>query len=143
MRSKAYTVLYYHFIWKTWERQPLISEMLERPLYRCMEGEVERLGGVVMAIGGTHNHVHLVVQLPAHIAPSRLMQQVKGVSAQFGRDFLGGDQLFRWQHGYGAFSLSRTHLEAAIRYTNHQKIHHATGQLWNEWEKFETTDETP
>ncbi|MGC4045221.1 MAG: transposase [Armatimonas sp.] len=137
MQTKAYAVLYYHFIWKTSGGNPLITEALERPLNRCIEGEVERLGGTVMAIGGTANHIHLVVQLPTQISPSRLMQQVKGVSAQFGRDFLGDDKLFQWQHGYGVFTLSRPHLKKAIAYTKNQKEHHDCQQLWNEWEQSE------
>ncbi|MGC4047927.1 MAG: transposase [Armatimonas sp.] len=137
MQTKAYAVLYYHFVWKTWEGHPLITEALVRPLYRCIESEVERLGGTAMAIGGTANHVHLVVQLPTQVSPSRLMQQVKGVSAQFGRDFLGEEKLFRWQHGYGVFTLSRPHLKKAISYTNNQKEHHDCEQLWSEWEQSE------
>ena len=135
MLRKAYTTLFYHFTWATWERLPILDASIERFLYRTMEAEVGRLGGETLAINGTVDHVHLVVLLPAKIAPSRLMQQVKGVSAQAGRDLRSREELFRWQHGYGAFSLSRPHVASAICYVERQKERHAAGTLWHEWER--------
>jgi putative transposase len=131
---KSYTAIFHHFVWATYERLPLIHAELERPLYRCIEAEVRKCGAEVIALGGIEDHVHLLVHLPGKIASARLMQQVKGVSAQFGRDFLGEDSLFRWQHSYGAFSLSRNHIDRVILYVENQKIHHARQKTWEDWE---------
>ena len=138
---KAYSVLFYHFVWTTQERLPLITEDLERPLHRCIESEVLRLGGKLIVLGGMPDHLHLVVHLPTKVAPSRLMQQVKGVSAQFSRGFLADEALFRWQHGYGVFSLSRSHIEKVVPYVQNQKRHHAEHKLWQEWEQTDVARE--
>ena len=135
MLRKAYTAFFYHFVWATCERLPLIEPEMERELYRSIEAEVAKMGGETLAVGGMEDHVHLVVCLPSKLAPCRLMQQVKGVSSQVGRELRGRDTLFRWQHGYGAFSLSRPHVARAVAYVNRQKEHHSHEKLWHEWER--------
>lgn len=94
----------------------------------------------VLALGGMPDHVHMVLRYPAKLGISKLLQQLKGISSHFANDRLGLP-LFRWQDGYGAFSLSRSHLTAAIEYVEHQEEHHAGGKLWPEWE--ETHEEVP
>ena len=119
-----------HFVWSTADRLPLISEEIETELYRLIESEAKRLGADVLAIGGTENHVHLLVWLPPKLAPSQFMQQLKGTSSHVGRRLRGEEALFRWQHGFGVFSLSRPDIPCVKRYIANQKERHAAGALW-------------
>ncbi len=135
-RSKA--EIYLHLVWGTWERLPLVTPDIERELYRCIENEARQLKCVVLAIGGMPDHVHLIVRVPTLVSAARLAQQVKGVSSTFVRNQLRIGELFRWQEGYGVFSISRSHLKRAIAYVEKQKRHHACCKLWAEWEE---TDE--
>ena len=135
-RSKA--EIYLHFVWGTLRRLPLVSENIERDIYRCVGDQATKLQCVVLAIGGMPDHVHLLARVPAKISASELAKQVKGVSSAFGRDRLGGESLFGWQDGYGVFSVSRSHVKRIIAYIENQKRHHADGTLWPEWEE---TDE--
>jgi putative transposase len=79
-RRAAHTVyeLHYHFVFTTKYRKPvLMGEIGQRvrELIReiCKSEDVEILKGAVRA-----DHVHMFVSAPPYLAPSRLMQAVKG-----------------------------------------------------------------
>lgn len=135
--------IFLHIVWSTAERVPCIAPEIERRLHRSIQAEVRRMGATVLALGGTEDHVHLLLLLPTTVALADLMQQVKGVSSQVGSALRGEEALFRWQHGYGAFSLSPTHVDAAKTYIRNQKRHHAEDRLWNDWETAEMPDAKP
>jgi putative transposase len=130
--------IFVHIVWGTWQKQPLVTPEIERSLYRCIENEAQRLRCKVFAIGGIADHVHLVVWMPSRLALATLVKQVKGVSSTFARDQLVSGGLFKWQAGYGAFSIMPSHLDKVIAYVQNQKQHHAAGTIVAEWEE---TDE--
>jgi putative transposase len=127
-----------HFVWATVKRTPLIRPEMERDLYRLLAAQANDLGIGVLALGGMEDHLHLVARVPTKLSSATIMQKLKGVSAQAFRSRLGDDTAFRWQHGYGVFSLSRTHVTPAIRYVERQKEHHARADLWPLWEETDT-----
>jgi REP element-mobilizing transposase RayT len=86
------------------------------------------LGGVAKAksipliiAGGTTNHVHLLLALPAATSLARAVQELKGNSSRWlnqnGRDFA-------WQEGYAAFSVSPPSKKAVVSYIANQEQHH-------------------
>ena len=44
--------LYYHLIWATKERQPLITPERETEVYGYIIGKADKLGSIIHAIGG-------------------------------------------------------------------------------------------
>jgi putative transposase len=71
---------YYHFVWGTKERLPLIEPGLEADLYRVIAAKVKHYDSIVHAIGGTQDHVHLAVSIPPKIALSEFMAGSKGIA---------------------------------------------------------------
>ena len=132
-RTKA--EIHLHFVWGTVHRLPLITPEVEREIYRCISGEVERAQCILLALNGMPDHVHLLVRMPTKLAPAALMQRVKGISSNFVRDQLRPDELFAWQDGYGVFSISRPHVRRVTNYIMNQKTHHAEGTLWPDSEE--------
>ncbi len=59
----------------------------------------------VIALNGMEDHVHLVVRLNATLSAAALAKQVKGSSSHLVRQILGREE-FKWQEGYGAFTIS-------------------------------------
>ena len=127
LRSRA--ELYLHFVWATEGREPLLTPDIERAVHRCIVNEVEKLKGVVLAIGGMPDHVHLVVQFPKIRSTAEVMKQAKGVSSALANDLTHHTRLFRWQNGYAVFSVCRSHLPTVIAYVKNQKRHHTQGPL--------------
>jgi putative transposase len=138
---RAKTELYAHLIWATPGRAALAKPALERPLYRCMEDQARQLGCTVLAINGMPDHVHMVLRYPAKVAVSDLVKHIKGVSSHFAKDELHVGLGFHWQERYGAYSLSRSHVEKVVAYVKDQKRRHADNDLWGHWE--ETEEDVP
>ena len=132
---KTKSEIYLHLVWATGDRRPLITPDIERAIHRCVESEAKRLGCDVLAIGGTDDHMHLVVKTPTRLSCARLAQQVKGVSSHFAHDQLSAQQGFYWQAGYGVFSLSRPDVDRVIAYVRDQKRHHQRDSIWLQWEE--------
>lgn len=127
--------LYLHLVWGTWDRLPLITPEIERPLYRCIQKEAKAQKCKVLALNGTADHTHLLVSFPTTITIATLVKQVKGVSSRFVNDRLSPATEFKWQGFYGAFTVSRWDEDKVKQYIKRQKEHHAVDDLWPEWEE--------
>ncbi|MBW4510529.1 MAG: IS200/IS605 family transposase [Scytonematopsis contorta HA4267-MV1] len=131
--------LYYHLVWTNKERQPMITLNKETELYGYIIGKSDALNCIVHAVGGTENHIHLVVSIPPTLAISEFTKKIKGSSSHHLNHSLNFDyQPFSWQEGYGVFAFGSKQLEQTIAYVNNQKIHHYEGTTNSHLEK--TTD---
>jgi REP element-mobilizing transposase RayT len=135
--------LYLHLVWATWDREPLITPGIERPLYRCIQQEAQKQGCTVLALNGVADHVHLVVSFPTTITIADLAKQVKGVSSCFVNDQLSPSSQFKWQGFYGAFTVSRWDVDKVVTYVKRQKEHHRANTLLAEWEEMFEEVDTP
>ena len=124
-----YWKLYYHFVWGTKNRLPLIDSVLEPELYRAIVAKAQKLGGFVHAIGGIENHIHLAVSIPPKLAPAKCIGDVKGNSSHFVNYVIKPDFEFHWQAEYGVVSFGERNLASVVRYIQNQKQHHADGSL--------------
>jgi putative transposase len=120
--------LYYHFVWATKEREPLINSDREAELYGYIIGKADALSCIVHAIGGIEDHIHLVVSIPPTLAIADFVKTIKGSSAHhLNHTFSASSNKFGWQEGYGVFSLGSKQLEQAVNYVENQKTHHLNG----------------
>ncbi len=140
-RSKV--EVYLHVVWATYLRAELLTAVVEPQVHKVVWTEAEKLGCIVYALNGMADHVHLVVRISSRVSPADLAKQVKGVSSHFVNEHYPGEDHFRWQDGYGAFSISRNHLPRVVRYVQNQKAHHAAGKVWKEWEETDEEAEDP
>jgi putative transposase len=123
-----YCQLYYHFVWATRNREPVLTPQHEAIVYDLMRSKAYGLGGTVYALNGTDDHVHLIASVPPRLAVAQFIGQVKGVSsARFNK--LSPSSSFYWQEAYGVFTFDRKRLDPLIRYVENQKVHHAEGSL--------------
>jgi REP element-mobilizing transposase RayT len=93
-------------------------------LYAYIGGIVRGEKGKLLSIGGTSDHVHLLVLLSPVLAVSQMLQRMKGNSSRWVNDRQGQRGAFRWQRGYGAFSVSESMRDRVARYVENQKKHH-------------------
>ena len=71
--------------------------------------------------GGTKNHLHVLIALPAAIALAEAMKVLKGNSSRWLNQH---GCSFAWQEGYGAFSVSASNKRAVMAYIAEQPRHH-------------------
>lgn len=127
-------VICFHLVWSVRKDCSGITNDIERPIYRCIVDQVHKLNCQVLAINGVLDHIHLVVKVRSTVSIAHLVKQAKGVSAMFANDQLVSDGNFRWEPGYGAFTVSRWDLEKIINYVKKQKRHHQVGSLLDDLE---------
>ena len=120
----SYASAFFHCVFSTKDRRPLISPVLQERLWPFMGGIARQNGMTAMAIGGTEDHVHMLLSLPATMPVSKAMQLIKGGSSKWVHETFPDQRLFAWQEKYGAFSVSVSQLDTIVRYIKNQEEHH-------------------
>ena len=132
--SSTYTRLYVHLVWATKERAGSITPELAPRLHGLLSSRCHALKCVPVAIGGVANHVHALLGLHPSVAIATLTRELKAGSSAFMHDECGVPT-FKWQEGYGAFTLRETELETVRSYVRNQPHHHAETTLVEDWER--------
>ena len=122
---EPFTQVYLHLVWATWNRAPLLTPELWRAVDGCIRHECAQMRVEVVALGGVEDHVHLLVRIPMTLPIASLVKQVKGSSSHLLSERLKVP--FRWQGGYGAFSVSKSAVARAREYVLNQERHHREG----------------
>ena len=119
--SHTYAAQFTHIVFSTKNRRDLIPLELQPRLAAYIAGIVRKLGSEPLAIGGTRNHLHIVMKLSPNTRLAEAVQKVKANSSRW----LGEQGLkFEWQRGYGAFSVSPSMLRLVKAYVENQQQHH-------------------
>ncbi len=121
--ASTYLSLHYHLVFGTKNREPLIGTPWRDRLHKFLGGTITGIGGHSQGIGGTADHVHLLVGLKATHCLADVLRELKKVSSSWIRDELSQSS-FAWQEGYAAFTVSTTSREAIQNYIANQEEHH-------------------
>ena len=97
-----------HLVFSTKKRAPLIDAALREDLYPYMSGIVRQTGGVLHALGGMPDHVHVLMRLKADIRLSDQVRALKAGSSKWLHERPHPIPEFAWQTGYAAFSVSQS-----------------------------------
>jgi REP element-mobilizing transposase RayT len=112
-----------HCVFSTKERLSLITPDLETRLWPYVGGIARENKMKLIAIGGTPDHAHALLSLPAMMSFAKAVQLIKGGSSKSNHETFREHQKFAWQEGYGAFSVS-SQAEKTVAYIRRQKEHH-------------------
>ena len=124
----SYSSALIHAVFSTKERQPTIDD--PEKLWAYIIGIEKNLGIRPMATGGISNHVHLLFALPGTLAFSVAIQKIKANSSRWMKARVPG---FAWQEGFGAFSVSPSHVQAVTGYIRNQEQHHRQRRFEDEF----------
>ncbi len=121
--ASTYLSLHYHLVFSTKNREPLIATEWRTRLHEYLGGTARGLAAYPEGIGGTADHVHLLIGLKATHCLADFMRELKKGSSSWVHQKvgLGG---FGWQEGYAAFTVSATARAAAQHYIANQQEHH-------------------
>ena len=124
--ANTYTQLFTHIVFHTKSTGIVMrDEDLER-VFQYIGGIIREEGAVPFAIGGVADHIHILISLPKTAALSDLMRVIKAKSSKWLRRLDSYYELFSWQDGYGAFSVSPSLMERTKNYILTQAEHHRT-----------------
>jgi putative transposase len=117
--SRSYVLNYVHCVFSTKNRTQLIRDA--EPLWGYMRGIARNRGFEILAIGGTDNHVHILISLPAGMHLVDVVRDLKANSSRFMKSNVRG---FAWQDGYAGISVSPSQLPTVRNYIANQEEHH-------------------
>ena len=117
--AHTYTSNLFHIVFSTKERLPAIPEPAK--LWAYLAGVARNLNYGPLTIGGTQDHVHVLLRIPTNVPLSEAVQKLKSNSSRWLRE---NGRWLGWQDGYGAFSVSASNLETVWRYILNQPKHH-------------------
>jgi len=117
--ANTYDINVLHCVFGTKERLPVIPEP-ER-VWKILRAVARNSQIDVLAVGGTTNHVHLLLKLPKTRTLADVMRELKAASSLRIRKSLPA---FAWQDGYGAISVSPPAIHSVMQYIAHQQEHH-------------------
>ena len=112
--AHTYTSELVHCVFATQGRRRIISAELQPKLWAYLGGIAHKNGFHALAVGGTADHVHVLLSLPASMPVSKAVQLLKGGSSKWIHDSTG--HVFSWQEGYGAFTVGISQRAATIAY---------------------------
>ena len=152
MSVHSYSRCWLHLTWATLKRQRMLSKPAGLKtsdfLYRYADSK-----GIFMKSNYVNpDHVHSVIDLPTKYSIEQVLKLFKGASSHWiNENRIIGTQ-FHWGRGYGAFSISHSHLDKVVDYVRNQEEHHRTKSFSEElaifvkaygleWHKEEQDDE--
>jgi putative transposase len=121
--------LFYHIVWGTKSRDPLISPDIESELYGYIRSKAIGLGGYVYALNGTEDHVHLLAHIPRTLPVAQFVGKVKGFSSAQTNKMNQSNKKFYWQSEYSIFTVSEFVIPKLRKYIDCQKQHHESSSV--------------
>ncbi|MDF1813840.1 MAG: IS200/IS605 family transposase [Verrucomicrobiales bacterium] len=119
----THSSLHYHIVFSSKDREPWFHGEMITDLHAYLGGVVNGLDGHSHINGGVSDHVHLLVGLKPIHRLSDFMSELKSVSSSWVKKRLRAPA-FRWQEGYGAFTVGAPELGKVREYIANQAEHH-------------------
>ena len=129
MSRKAYTEINLHMTWHVKDDPPVLRDEIETQVHRTLRGQaIDEPGVFLHEIGGTDDHVHLVVTIPPTVLISEWIGQLKGSSSHYINHHVANRKALEWQSKYGVVSFGTKDLPWVVEYVRGQREHHAKGK---------------
>ena len=134
--SQSLVRFYAHIVFSTKQRRPALSDDAQRSrLHAYLTGACERKGSPAINVGGTEDHVHVLCRLSKLLDVAALVREIKRDSSKWLKHEFPALNDFSWQEGYGAFSLSPSHVDAVKSYIDDQMEHHRRESFQDEFRR--------
>jgi putative transposase len=122
--ANTYTSMNIHFVFSTKNRENLINNKIRTRLFAYLGGIAREIKALPLAIGGTGNHVHLLISMSPVISASKCIQTIKANSSKWIHEEFPKNKGFAWQAGYSGFSVSPRQIQNVRNYIENQEEHH-------------------
>src|SRR5438132_14335957 len=93
----SYVSSYFHCVFSTKERHPMIPPELRDRLWPFLGGIARQNQMKAIEVGGRPDHVHLLLSLPSTLSIAKALQLIKSGSSKWVHDTLPQHRCFRWQ----------------------------------------------
>ena len=120
----TYTQIYYHLVFSTRDRQPVLRTDFKEDLLRYIWGIVKNRNCYLHRINSVPDHLHMLIDLHPTVDLASLVRDMKTSTTLWIRQKLQIARFPGWQDGYGAFTKSHQERDMIIEYIKNQEEHH-------------------
>jgi REP element-mobilizing transposase RayT len=128
--------IYLHLVFSTKNRvQYLRDQTLRQETILYIKGTCDGLKCPSVQTGGWEDHIHVLCRMGRTISIADLVKGIKTASSAWIKTKSRQLADFHWQLGYGAFSISPSHVDTLIAYIQNQEEHHRTETFQEEFRR--------
>lgn len=124
--SQSLVKTYVHLVFSTKGRADTLPRGGLADVHAYMAMTLNDYQCPVLTVGGTTNHVHILFAQSKNKSLAEIARVVKSSTSKWINEKRSLADVFSWQDGYGAFSISQNHVEATRAYIASQEEHHKT-----------------
>jgi REP element-mobilizing transposase RayT len=119
--------IYLHLVFSTKGRRSWLQDQTIRAeMHKYLAKICNEKDCPALEIGGVADHVHVLCRFGRTISVAGLIKELKYESSKWAKERTANLAEFYWQNGYGAFSVSPSHVEPLREYILNQQEHHRT-----------------
>lgn len=120
----SYTPIYYHIIYSTKDRAPVLTDDIHERFFKYLWRILEDKGSHLYRINAVADHVHILTSVHPGQSLASLIRDLKSNSTTWIKDENLIPAFPGWQEGYAAFTKSVGEREKVIQYIKRQQEHH-------------------
>ena len=115
--------IYIHLVFSTKDRRRFIFDNIASDLYAYMAVVFhDECRSTAKLIGGVEDHIHALFSLARTWCVADVVEAVKTSTSKWMKTQDPLLRHFAWQAGYGAFSVSRSNIDAVENYIRNQRV---------------------
>jgi len=123
-----------HLIFSTKHREPCIHDEICPHLNAYVVGILANHQSPSVATNSVKDHMHILFALSKNCSVAKIVEEVKTDSSRWMKS--QGVRSFRWQNGYGAFSIGQSQVTVVKKYIARQEEHHRRLSFQEEFRRF-------
>lgn len=128
--------VYLHIIFSTKDRRPFLTDLETRTkTHAYLAGIFQGLDSPALIVGGVEDHVHALCRFGRTVTIADMIRDLKRDSSSWLKANWPALKDFHWQSGYGAFSVSPSHVPALTKYIADQAEHHRQVSFQDEFRR--------
>ena len=130
---QSFASIIVQIVFSTKDRTPWLDDTIRPKLHAYLATVCREVTGVVYAVGGVADHVHIACVLPRTVTVADIVEKVKVSSSLWIKEIDPKYAGFHWQRGYGTFSVGASGKDALVKYVENQEEHHRTRTFQDEY----------
>ena len=131
-----YWRMYFHLIWTTRNREPLLVDTTAQTVEASIRSICEEMKVLIHALFLMPDHAHLAVSIPPSLTVASVVSRLKGFSSHLiNHSGFPQEHPFAWQSEYGVVTFGEKNLSDVVEYIETQQTRHASQYLINRVER--------
>ena len=134
--SREFISCLMHVVIGTYHQKNFLTAEIRSQLSAYLSAVAKSKGMILVALGGSENHIHFLVSLPTKLSVESAIIPIKQSSTTWLRQNFETLRSFNWSAGFAAFSISRSQLDSTLLYIQNQEQYHWKKTFQEEYLEF-------